>query len=219
MVLKIAVVPSDVRCLRVTVTGPGRTVEREIETAGDTTLTQSLSGLPLGTVTFLGEAFTAACSSVSKSTIAAWTSQPVETSIVLGRLATVELVMTRNGRAKVEITFNEEGACTAVGQPCRIPSECCSKEVHRPGLRGRGGLRRGARSERPRSERSQAELHRPERSGRVPGLGRTQRLRETRTSHGPALPRDCSPSPGGAAARRPVGPGRPSLAGPFHGSA
>jgi hypothetical protein len=128
VVLKIAVVPSDVRCLRITVAGPGRTVERELETAGDTTLSQSLSGLPLGTVTFLGEAFTAACSSVSKSTIAAWTSQPVQTSIVLGRLSTVELVMTRNGRAKVEITFNEEGACTTVGQACRIASECCSKK-------------------------------------------------------------------------------------------
>ncbi len=128
VVLKIAEVPSDVRCLRVTVTGPGRTVEREIETSGESSLTQNLSGLPLGTVSFLGEAFTAACTSVTKSTIAAWTSQPVTTSIVLGRLSTVELVMTRNGRAKVEITFNEEGACTAIGQACRIASECCSKK-------------------------------------------------------------------------------------------
>jgi hypothetical protein len=128
VVLKIAEVPSDVRCLRITVTGPGRTVEHEIETAGETSLTQNLSGLPLGTVTFLGEAFAAVCTSVTKSTVAAWTSQPVQTSIVLGRLSTVELVMTRNGRAKVEVTFNEEGACTAVGQACRIASECCSKK-------------------------------------------------------------------------------------------
>jgi hypothetical protein len=128
VVLKIAEVPSDVRCLRINIAGPGRTVEREIETAGEASLTQNLSGLPLGTVTFLGEAFTAACTSVTKSSVAAWTSQPVETSIVLGRLSTVELIMTRNGRAKVQVTFNEEGACTAVGQACRIPSECCSKK-------------------------------------------------------------------------------------------
>ena len=32
VVLRIAEVPSDVRCIRVTAAGPGRTVEREIET-------------------------------------------------------------------------------------------------------------------------------------------------------------------------------------------
>ena len=91
-------------------------------------MTQSLSGLPLGSVTFIGEAFTAECSAVSKSTIAAWSSQPVEVSIVLGRLANVELVMVRNGRAKVDITFTEEGACTKTGAACRIASECCSSK-------------------------------------------------------------------------------------------
>jgi hypothetical protein len=128
VVLKIAVVPSDVRCLRVTATGPGRSVEREIDTMGSTSLTQSLAGLPLGSVTFVGEAFAAECSAVSKSTIAAWSSQPVEASIVLGRLASVELVMVRNGRAKVDITFTEEGACTSTGAACRIASECCSRK-------------------------------------------------------------------------------------------
>ncbi len=127
VVLRIAVVPSDVRCIRVSAAGPGRTVERELETSGSTSLTQNLSGLPLGTVTFLGEAFTAACTSVSKSTIAAWASQPVETSVVLGRLSNVDLVMVRNGRAKVDISFTEEGACTPTGSACRIASECCSR--------------------------------------------------------------------------------------------
>jgi hypothetical protein len=128
VVLKIAVVPSDVRCIRVIAAGPGRTVERELETSGAATLSQSLAGLPLGTVTFIGEAFTAACTAVTKSTIAAWTSQPVQVSIVLGRLANVELVMVRNGRAKVDITFTEEGACTQPGAACRVASECCSKK-------------------------------------------------------------------------------------------
>jgi len=128
VVLRITEVPSDVRCIRVTATGPGRTVEREIESSGSASLTQNLSGLPLGSVTFIGEAFTAECTSVSKSTIAAWSSQPVEVSIVLGRLANVDLVMVRNGRAKVDITFTEEAACTKTGAACRIASECCSKK-------------------------------------------------------------------------------------------
>jgi hypothetical protein len=128
VVLKISEVPSDVRCIRVTAAGPGRTVEREIDATGSATLTQSLSGLPLGSVTFIGEAFPGECTSVSKSTIAAWASQPVVTSIVLGRLASVDLVMVRNGRAKVDITFTEEGACTKIGATCRIASECCSRK-------------------------------------------------------------------------------------------
>lgn len=128
VVLKIAEVPADVRCVRVTAAGETRSVIREIETTGGTALTESLSGLPIGTVVFTGEAFTAACASVTKSTVAPWASAPVETSIVVGRLSTVELAMVRNGRAKVEVTFAEEAACTATGLECRINSECCSKK-------------------------------------------------------------------------------------------
>ena len=128
VVLKIVEVPTDVRCIRITAAGPGRTVEREIDPAGATSLSESLSGLPLGTVTFLGEAFANACTAVSKSTIAAWASQPVEVSIVIGRLANVELVMVRNGRAKVEVTFTAEAACTPTGSTCRVASECCSRK-------------------------------------------------------------------------------------------
>ena len=126
--LYIGEVPADVRCLKLTAEGQGRAVVRELEVTGGGSLTESLSGLPIGTVTFTGEAFTTACSAVSKSSIGAWASAPVQASIVLGRLSTVELVMVRNGRAKVAVTFTDEAACTAVGAACRINSECCSKK-------------------------------------------------------------------------------------------
>jgi hypothetical protein len=125
--LFIGEVPADVRCVRITAEGTGRTVVRELDVTGGTALTESLSGLPIGTVTFTGEAFAPACSGVTKATIGAWASAPVQASIVLGRLTTVELVMVRNGRAKVEVTFTEEAACTAIGAACRVNSECCSK--------------------------------------------------------------------------------------------
>ena len=128
VVLKITEVPADVRCVRITAAGESRSVVREIEATGGTALTESLSGLPIGTVTFTGEAFTTACSSVTKSTVAPWASAPVETSIVVGRLSTVELAMVRNGRAKVEVSFTDEAACTATGAECRINSECCSRK-------------------------------------------------------------------------------------------
>ena len=126
--LYIGEVPADVRCVRITAAGTGRTVERELDVTGGTALSENLSGLPVGTVTFTGEAFAAACSGVTKSTIGAWASAPVQASIVLGRLTTVELVMVRNGRARVGVTFTDEPACTALGAACRVNSECCSKE-------------------------------------------------------------------------------------------
>jgi hypothetical protein len=125
--LQIATVPEDVQCIRITAAGTGRSEEREVDAVAGAMLTETLTGLPLGSVKFTGEAFAAACTSVSKSTIAAWASEPVTASIVLGRLANVSLVMARNGRAKVEIGFNDEAACTPLGAVCRLASECCSK--------------------------------------------------------------------------------------------
>ncbi|HEY0711604.1 MAG TPA: hypothetical protein VGF45_02955 [Polyangia bacterium] len=125
--LRVAVVPDDVKCLRITAEGTGRTEEREIDAAPGAMLAETLTGLPLGSVKFTGDAFAAACSSVSKSTIAAWASEPVTVSVVLGRLANVAWVMARNGRAKVEVSFEDEAACTPLAQACRVASECCSR--------------------------------------------------------------------------------------------
>jgi hypothetical protein len=125
--LQVTAVPEEVKCVRVSAVGTGRSEERELAIGGAGDMAETLTGLPLGTVVFKGEAFTAPCSSVGKSTVAAWASEPVTTSIVMGRLTTVTLTMTRNGRAKIEVSFQDEAACTAVGASCRLPSECCSK--------------------------------------------------------------------------------------------
>jgi hypothetical protein len=126
-VLNITAVPDDVQCVRITAAGPGRTVSKEIDANGTGAMSQTLTGLPLGTVEFTGEAFPAACTSVSKTTIAAWASEAVAASIVLGRLANVDLVMARNGRAKVDVTFQDEAACTPLEGACRVAGECCSR--------------------------------------------------------------------------------------------
>jgi hypothetical protein len=130
-VLTITAVPEDVKCLRITAAGPGRSEERELDVgAGAATMgemAETLTGLPLGTVVFRGEAFSGACSAVSKTTVAAWTSEPVTTSVVIGRLASVTLVMSRNGRARVGVDWKEEAACSATGEACRQASECCNK--------------------------------------------------------------------------------------------
>jgi hypothetical protein len=127
-VLQITAVPEEVKCLRVTATGAGRSEVRELDVATTGDVSETLTGLPLGTVVFKGEAFTSACTSVTKTTIAGWASEPVTASIALGRLSTVTLAMVRNGRAKVEINFQDEAACSATGATCRLASECCSRQ-------------------------------------------------------------------------------------------
>jgi hypothetical protein len=124
--LAIAVVPADVQCVRITAAGTGRTLVRELDAVGGMALTRSLSGLPLGRVTILGEAFAAACDAVTKSAIPAWVSEPVDVSIVLGHSSTIDLAMVRNGRAKVDVSFSDEPVCSPEGAACLSASECCS---------------------------------------------------------------------------------------------
>src|SRR3954470_5475870 len=125
--LTIATVPPDVACIRITAAGPGRTVEREIGVSPGATISESFSGLPLGTVAFKGEAFPADCASVSKTTVPGWASEPEMVAIVLGKLTTVALTLNRNGRGKVTVDFNGEPVCTVTGGECVAGGACCSK--------------------------------------------------------------------------------------------
>lgn len=115
VLLAIAAVPSDVACIRVSATGAGRTVSRELSVTPGATVNESFAGLPVGTVTFLAEAFAGSCEAVTKTTISSWISDPAPISVVLGRIASVDLTLRRNGRAKVSIGFEEGDAGTADG--------------------------------------------------------------------------------------------------------
>ncbi len=106
--ITLSAVPDDVQCLRITAAGPSRTVVREIEIMGGQSFSEILTGLPIGSVTFTGDAFVASCDSVTKSTIAGWASDPVMVSVALGRQASVALTMHRNGRVKVGVDFVDE---------------------------------------------------------------------------------------------------------------
>ncbi len=86
----------------------------------------TLTGIPLGPVTFGAQAYAAACGDVSKSTVADWVSDPTTVSVALGHIASVELTMHRNGRAKVTIDFPDEPLCSPEGVACASASTCCS---------------------------------------------------------------------------------------------
>ena len=107
--LAIGGVPTDVNCIRIGATGAGRTVVRELSVMPGSTVNEAFAGLPVGTVTFLAEAFAGTCEAVTRATIPSWVSDSIPVNISLGRIASVDLVLRRNGRAKVSIGFEEGG--------------------------------------------------------------------------------------------------------------
>jgi hypothetical protein len=125
--LVIPTVPPEVACVRITAAGTGRSVVRELGVSSGAMITEAFSGLPLGTVAFKGEAFSAGCESVTKTTTPGWASEPETVAIVLGSQTTISLTLNRNGRAKVALEFNDEPVCTAGGGECIANGACCSK--------------------------------------------------------------------------------------------
>jgi hypothetical protein len=115
-VLDLMQVPSDVRCLRITVTG-SRTVTKLVDVMPGQNAQVSMNKLPLGVVTVAGDAFGGACSSVGNATIADWVSDAVLVIIGKGAEAKVTLTFRRNGRAQVSTDFVDDAPCPA-GQEC-----------------------------------------------------------------------------------------------------
>jgi len=107
-------VPAEVSCIRVTVAGQNREVVRDIETTTGQGVSESLTGLPVGSVTFTADAYAVACTQVTRSTVATWISEPKSANLVLGRISSVSLILTKNGRAKVSIEF-EDGTSPDAG--------------------------------------------------------------------------------------------------------
>ena len=124
--VSLSVVPTDILCLRVSGAGPDRTVVRDVDIPSAQPITATLTGIPLGPVTFTAQAYAAACGAVTASTVADWVSDPTTVSVTLSHIAAVELTMHRNGRAKVTIDFSDEAICSPGGAACATSSTCCS---------------------------------------------------------------------------------------------
>jgi hypothetical protein len=107
-------VPADIACVRVAVAAENREVTRDLEVVLGQTVSASLTGLPVGEVTFSANAYAAACAQVTRSTVPSWVSEPKVVNLVLGRSSSVSLVLTKNGRAKVALEF-EDGTSPDAG--------------------------------------------------------------------------------------------------------
>ncbi|HEX7499741.1 MAG TPA: hypothetical protein VF524_05470, partial [Polyangia bacterium] len=74
VMLSLAAIPDNVTCIRVTAAGKFRSSVSDFDVVPGDTLTQALTGLPVGAVVFSASAYSAACASVAKSTIPMWIS-------------------------------------------------------------------------------------------------------------------------------------------------
>jgi YVTN family beta-propeller protein len=107
--IAITDVPADVHCLRITAAGDTRTVVVVHDVSPAQSAVFALNGLPVGVVTFTGEAFGGSCAAVNDTTIPDWISDPVEAAISSGQVTPVALRLHRNGRASVSVGFDDSG--------------------------------------------------------------------------------------------------------------
>jgi hypothetical protein len=118
VMLSVGTIPDGVACIRVTAAGEFRSVVNDFDVLPGDTFTQSFSGLPVGSVVFSANAYSQACSSVSKSTAPMWISDEKTVNVVQGKSSTVTLTLYKNGRAKVTVEFaDQEDGGTDAGSP------------------------------------------------------------------------------------------------------
>jgi hypothetical protein len=101
-------VPAGVQCVRITAAG-SRTVTKLFDVQSGQSSVLAIAGLPLGTVSFSGDAFSSACALLTTSSVPDWTSDPVSAQVSPGTIASVTLTMHRGGRALVGVDFADDG--------------------------------------------------------------------------------------------------------------
>jgi hypothetical protein len=126
--IAISQVPSDgsVGCISVTAEGSFTVTESVDVTPGQSTVID-MKHLPVGTVSFTGDAYQGPCAAVTAATEPTWISDPVLASVSHVQPVTVHLVMKKNGKADVDVDFPDDPACSADGAPCFTAAECCSQ--------------------------------------------------------------------------------------------
>lgn len=108
VMLSIGTIPEDVACVRVSVAGELRSVAADFTVIPGGTLTQALSGLPVGKDVFSASAYSQACDDVTKSTAPMWLSEEKTVNVAQGKSTSVTLTLYKNGRAKVSVEFADQ---------------------------------------------------------------------------------------------------------------
>jgi hypothetical protein len=127
-VVRVAItnVPADVLCIRITASGTSRMVARSFDVMPGQGSVLMVTGVPTGQVQFAGDAFGTACAAVGGGSAATWSSDPVTAQVTPGTVASVSLVMHRNGSVSVSVDFQDDGQmCGAPGTPCSPGMTVC----------------------------------------------------------------------------------------------
>ena len=103
--LSVATIPEGVTCVRVTAAGEFRQVVTDYDVTAGSSLSATLSGLPVGRILFSANAYAQACTCATKSTVPMWISDEKAVNITQGKSSSVTLSLYRNGRAKVTVQF------------------------------------------------------------------------------------------------------------------
>jgi len=119
----LVVVPTDVQCIQITATGTRVKQEDFIVVPGQMSVL-SMKGLPVGAVTFTGEAFNGPCGGPASTYVA----DPVTAQITSTGVTALTLSMRRNGQAAISIDFETGNMCVPAGAACdpTNPTSCCT---------------------------------------------------------------------------------------------
>lgn len=108
VMLSVGTIPDDVTCVRVTAAGEFRQVVTDFDVVPGATLSQALSGLPVGKAMFSANAYSQDCASLTKSTTPMWLSDEKSVNVAQGKSTSVTLTLYKNGRAKVTVEFADQ---------------------------------------------------------------------------------------------------------------
>jgi hypothetical protein len=115
IVLALTMVPSDVQCLEVAVTGAG-TITQLFSLTPGAAASVVVPGLPSGAVSITERAFAVACSQVTAMTPATWVStMPATATLAPGQTADVNIVLRRPGQVRIANDFQDGQFLTAQG--------------------------------------------------------------------------------------------------------
>lgn len=124
--LALSAVPDDVSCIAISAAAAVGTSVELYDVSPGQEFSTVMDGLPFGEVQFSGEAFDSPCDGVDAASVGTWASQVEVETIVPGVVSVVTLVMRRNGKVCIEVTFDDNFTSDVEGlseDVCSLPVE------------------------------------------------------------------------------------------------
>ena len=124
----LVMVPTDVQCISITATG-SRVRQQDFIVVPAQTSVLAMNGLPVGAVTFSGQAFNGACGGGGPmGPSPTYVADPVTAQINATGVTSLALNMRRNGQASISVDFETGGMCGGPGSACSptSPNACCT---------------------------------------------------------------------------------------------